>query len=295
MKIGVVGSINIDLVIKTSRIPKRGETLIGESISKFSGGKGANQAVAISRLGESVTIFGCVGKDQYGKYLLENLKSENVNVSHVKEIEEVESGMAIIMVSENDNSIIVLPGANEYVDKKYIDSIIDEILKCDLIIMQNEIPMDTFEYVVEICYQNQLKVILNPAPAKKISSELISKISYLTPNEHEIKLIFENDDVEDILKTYSEKVIMTEGDKGVKFAINSSEVISVASRKSKVVDTTGAGDTFNGAFCVGLGKGKGLIECIRFANIAAGLSTEKFGAQSGMPYLNDVLSELDGN
>ena len=105
MKIGVVGSINIDLVIKTSRIPKRGETLIGESISKFSGGKGANQAVAISRLGESVTIFGCVGKDQYGKYLLENLKSENVNVSHVKEIEEVESGMAIIMVSENDNSI----------------------------------------------------------------------------------------------------------------------------------------------------------------------------------------------
>lgn len=295
MKIGVVGSINIDLVIKTSRIPKRGETLIGESISKFSGGKGANQAVAISRLGESVTIFGCVGKDQYGKYLLENLKSENVNVSHVKEIEEVESGMAIIMVSENDNSIIVLPGANEYVDKKYIDSIIDEILKCDLIIMQNEIPMDTVEYVVEICYQNQLKVILNPAPAKKISSELISKISYLTPNEHEIKLIFENDNVEDILKNYSEKVIMTEGDKGVKFAINSSEVINVASRKSNVVDTTGAGDTFNGAFCVGLVKGKSLIECIKFANIAAGLSTEKFGAQSGMPYLNDVLSELDVN
>lgn len=295
MKIGVVGSINIDLVVKTHRIPKKGETLMGESISNFSGGKGANQAVAISRLGGEVTMFGCVGNDHYGEYLLNNLKLEKVDVSHVKEIEGVNSGMAIITVGENDNSIVVISSANDCVNKEYIDSVKNNILSQDLIIVQNEIPMETIEYLADICYENKVELILNPAPAKEISKDLISKVAYITPNEHETKLIFKSDDIEKILKEHSEKLIMTEGEKGVKVALNSSEVVSIPCRKSKVVDTTGAGDTFNGAFCVGLTSGKTLVESIRFANIAAGLSTEKFGAQSGMPYLNDVLSELGGD
>ena len=292
MKIGVVGSINIDLVVKSERIPKKGETLIGESMTNFPGGKGANQAVAISRLGEEVTMFGCVGKDHYGSYLLENLKEEKVNTNYIKEIEGVNSGIAVITVGEEDNSIVVIPGANEYVNREYIDSVKDGILSHNLIIVQNEIPIDTIEYLANICYDNNIKLVYNPAPAKEISSDLISKVSYITPNEHETKLIFKESNINKVLQEFSGKLIMTEGSKGVKLAINN-EVISVPSRKSKVVDTTGAGDTFNGAFCVGLLKGSNLIDCIKFANIAAGLSTEKFGAQSGMPYLNEVLLELE--
>lgn len=291
MKIGVVGSINIDLVVKAERIPKKGETLIGESMVNFPGGKGANQAVAMSRLGGNITMFGCVGKDHYGKFLIENLKKEKVNVDYIKEIDGINSGTAVITVGEQDNSIVVIPGANDYVNEEYIDLVKEEILNNNLIIVQNEIPMNTINYLAKLCYENNIKLVLNPAPAKEISIELISQVSYITPNEHETKIIFKDENVEKILKDYSGKLIMTEGEKGVKVSVDSKEVLSIPCRKSKVVDTTGAGDTFNGAFCIALTQGKSLVDSIKFANIAAGLSTEKFGAQSGMPYLEEVLLE----
>lgn len=295
MKIGVVGSINMDLVIKTDRIPQKGETIIGNNLTDFPGGKGANQAVAISRLGESVTMFGCVGRDQYGECLIQNFKDEKVDASYVKEIDGVSTGIAVITVCEDDNSIIVIPGANNYVDKDYIDSIKDKILEHNLIILQNEIPMETIEYVVDFCNENKIKTILNPAPARKISKELIDKLSYLTPNEHEVDLIFGVENIDEVLSKYNQKLIITLGENGVKFANENKEIVQVPCRKSNVIDTTGAGDTFNGAFCVGLVHGKKLYGSIKFANIAAGLSTEKFGAQSGMPYLNEVLEEMGEN
>lgn len=292
MKIGVIGSINMDLVIRTNRIPSKGETIIGDNLTDFPGGKGANQAVAISRLGESVTMFGCVGRDQYGECLLQNFKDEKVDTNHIREIDGVSTGIAVITVCEYDNSIIVIPGANDCVDKDYIDSVKDKILEHNLIILQNEIPMETIEYVVDFCHENGIKTILNPAPARRISKELIDKLSYLTPNEHEVGLIFEGESIDEVLNKYNQKLIITLGGNGVKFSDENKEIVEVPCRKSNVVDTTGAGDTFNGAFCVGLIHGKKLFGSIKFANIAAGLSTEKFGAQSGMPYLNEVLEEM---
>lgn len=292
MRIGVIGSINVDLVVKVSRIPNRGETLSGESITTLAGGKGANQAVAISRLGGVVTMFGCIGDDEHGRFVVDKLKEENINTSYISTISKEKTGMALITVDNEDNSIVVLSGANNFVDRNYIDSVKKEILKHELIIMQNEIPQDTIEYVVDICYENKIKVMLNPAPAREISKDLINKLSYLIPNEHESKIIFGKESIEDMLRLYSGKLIVTEGEKGVRFASKDGQIISVPPRKSKVVDTTGAGDTFNGAFCVYLSTGKSLAETVKFANIAAGISTEKFGAQSGMPLLYQVLSEM---
>ena len=294
MKIGVVGSINMDLVIRTNRIPSKGETIIGDNLIDFPGGKGANQAVAISRLGENVTMFGCVGRDQYGECLIQNFKDEKVNTDYIREIDGVSTGVAVITVCDDDNSIIVIPGANNCVDKDYIDSVKDKILEHNLIILQNEIPMETIEYVVDFCHENGIKTILNPAPAKKISKNLINKLSYLTPNEHEVALIFEGENIDEVLNKYDQKLIITLGENGVKFLDENKEIVKVPCRKSNVIDTTGAGDTFNCAFCVGLIHGKKLSGSIKFANIAAGLSTEKFGAQSGMPYLNEVLEEMGG-
>src|SRR5699024_7421750 len=151
------------------------------------------------------------------------------------------------------------------------------ILEHNLIILQNEIPMETIEYVVDFCHENGIKTILNPAPAKKISKNLINKLSYLTPNEHEVALIFEGENIDEVINKYDQKLIITIGENGVKFLDENKEIVKVPCRKSNVIDTTGAGDTFNGAFCVGLIHGKKLSGSIKFANIAAGLSTEKFG------------------
>ncbi len=291
MKIGVVGSINMDMVISADRIPKKGETLNGSKIEYFSGGKGANQAVAVSRLGGNVTMFGAVGNDDYGKKLLKSLNDDGVNTEFIKVIDDINSGLAIITVGENDNTIIVVAGANALVDKAYIDSIKDELLSCEMIIMQHEIPLQTNEYVVKLCKEKGIKTLLNPAPANEISQFVIENVDYITPNEHEAQLIFK-DKVEENLEKYNEKLIITLGENGVMSSFKDGKIIKVPCRKSNVVDTTGAGDTFNGAFAYFKTSGHELEKALTCANIAAGLSTEKKGAQSGMPTISQVNNEI---
>lgn len=290
MKISVVGSINIDMDIVAERIPLKGETVKGSDIKYIPGGKGANQAVSMARLGADVDFYGCVGDDAYGKILLENLKNENINIDNIKIIENENSGMAIITIGENDNTIVVIPGANNYVSKKYVKEKELELLKSDLVVLQNEIPMETIKYVIDLCYKNNIAVLLNPAPAFKVEKEILDKVTYLTPNEHEAKLIFgEKVSIDEMLRLYPNKLIITLGSKGAVFANEKLEIINLPARKTKVVDTTGAGDTFNGAFAVRISQGYNMEEALSFANIAASLSTEKFGAQTGMPNLKEVL------
>lgn len=290
MKISVVGSINIDMDIVAERIPLKGETVKGSDIKYIPGGKGANQAVSMARLGADVDFYGCVGDDAYGKILLENLKNENINIDNIKIIENENSGMAIITIGENDNTIVVIPGANNYVSKKYVKEKELELLKSDLVVLQNEIPMETIKYVIDLCYKNNIAVLLNPAPAFKVEKEILDKVTYLTPNEHEAKLIFgEKTSIDEMLRLYPNKLIITLGSKGAVFANEKLEIINLPARKTKVVDTTGAGDTFNGAFAVRISQGYNMEEALSFANIAASLSTEKFGAQTGMPNLKEVL------
>lgn len=292
-KIGVVGSINMDMTVKAERIPLKGETLKGEDLQYIPGGKGANQAVAMARLGADVEMFGCVGDDAAGESLIKNLANMGVKTQHIRIVKGVPTGLAIITVGENDNTIIVVAGTNDCVDTDYINGIKDSLLECEIVLLQHEIPQDTVEYVAELCAANGVKVVLNPAPARPVSQEILEKVTYLTPNEHEAVILFGEDrSFEELLKTYPEKLVITQGSRGVGTCLKSGEAFLVPARKSKVVDTTGAGDTLNGAFTVAVTEGRNMEEALRFANTAAGLSTEKFGAQGGMPTYEEVIREL---
>jgi ribokinase len=292
MKLGVVGSINMDMIVTAERIPSKGETIKGNDISYIPGGKGANQAVAAARLGAEVEMFGCVGSDEFGRLLIENLINEGILTRNIQIIDDLTTGIAVITVAENDNNIIVVAGANNAVDKAYVDGISKDLLSCDMVLLQHEIPQETVEYVIQLCHQNKIKVVLNPAPARPVSKEVIHMIDYLTPNEHEAVIIFGDEiNTEDLLKQYPEKLIITQGEKGVSVCQNSGEILLVPARKANVVDTTGAGDTLNGAFTVAISSNRNIADALRFANIAASLSTEKFGAQGGMPRYEDVMKE----
>ena len=293
MKLAVVGSINTDMTVTAERIPLKGETLQGNSLSYIPGGKGANQAVAMARLGAEVEMFGCVGNDENGRKMLDNFKAEGVKTEHIKVLEDVPTGLAMITVGDNDNTIIVLAGANGKVDKEYVDSIKPELEKYDMVVLQFEIPLDTVFYIVNFCAQKKIPVVLNPAPAAAIPMEIIEKVTYLTPNEHEAVLIFGDDlTTEELLKKYPEKLVITQGSRGVATALKTGEILNVPVRPAKVADTTGAGDTLNGAFAVQIAKGSDIKTALTYANTAASLSTEKFGAQAGMPTAQEVEQEL---
>ncbi len=292
-KIGVVGSINMDMTVKAERIPLKGETLKGWDLQYIPGGKGANQAVAMAMLGAEVEMFGCVGDDAAGESLVKNLWDTGVETGHIKVVPGVPTGLAMITVGENDNTIIVVAGTNDHVDIDYVNEVKDSILECEIVLLQHEIPQETVEYVIALCADSGVKVVLNPGPARPVKQETLEKVTYLTPNEHEAVILFGRDiSFEEMMKKYPEKLVITQGSRGVSTCLKSGEVILVPARKSNVVDTTGAGDTLNGAFTVAVTEGKGIADALAFANTAAGLSTEKFGAQGGMPTLEEVRSAM---
>ncbi len=292
-KIGVVGSINMDMTVKAERIPLKGETLKGWDLQYIPGGKGANQAVAMAMLGAEVKMFGCVGDDAAGESLVKNLRDTGVETGHIKVVPGVPTGLAMITVGENDNTIIVVAGTNDHVDIDYVNEVKDSILECEIVLLQHEIPQETVEYVIALCADSGVKVVLNPGPARPVKQETLEKVTYLTPNEHEAVILFGGDiSFEEMMKKYPEKLVITQGSRGVSTCLKSGEVILVPARKSNVVDTTGAGDTLNGAFTVAVTEGKGIADALAFANTAAGLSTEKFGAQGGMPTLEEVRSAM---
>ena len=246
-KIGVVGSINMDMTVKAERIPLKGETLKGWDLKYVPGGKGANQAVAMAKLGAEVEMFGCVGDDAAGASLLKNLQDVGVETKCVKVVEGEPTGLAMITVGDNDNTIIVVAGTNDRVDIGYINEVKDSLLECEIVLLQHEIPQETVEYVIALCADNGVKVVLNPGPARPVKQELLEKVTYLTPNEHEAVILFGRDlSFEEMMKRYPEKLVITQGSRGVSTCLKSGEVILVPARKANVVDTTGAGDTLNG-------------------------------------------------
>lgn len=293
MKLAVVGSINMDMTVIAERLPGRGETIQGNSIRLIPGGKGANQAVAMAKLGAEVEMFGCVGDDSNGSILLDHLKREGVKTDHIKISKRAATGIAVITVAENDNTIVVVPGANAEVDRTYLHEIKPLLETYDLVVLQHEIPLETVHDVITFCAGKNIQVVLNPAPAAKVPVDIIEKVTYLTPNEHEAALIFGTVySTEELLRRYPEKLIITQGSKGVTTCLQSGEILKIAARPAKVADTTGAGDTLNGAFCVRRAAGDDLAAALAYANTAASLSTEKFGAQAGMPTAAEVEKEL---
>ncbi|HBK27442.1 MAG TPA: ribokinase [Dialister sp.] len=289
--ISVIGSCNMDITVEADRRPGAGETVMGNRLIVSPGGKGANQAVAAARLGYEVYMVGCVGDDAYGQMMLDALTKSGVKTDYVETLDNVTTGTAHITLAEGDNSIIVIKGANALVSRAIIDKDWDMISKSSLVMLQHEIPMDTIGYIIDRCYEAGVPVMLNPAPYMDIPQEWIDKVTYLTPNEHEAALMFDGMDRDEILKSQAGKVIMTAGGDGVLYGEND-EIVHVAGFTVPVVDTTGAGDTFNGAFAVGRCEGMSVKEAIRFANAAAALSIGKIGAQGGMPWRDEVEDML---
>ena len=276
-KIVVVGSINMDLVTSVKRVPVEGETVIGETFATLPGGKGANQAVAAARLGAEVSMIGCLGRDYLGDELLDGLKNEGIQIEGVKRVEG-SSGTASIILSEGDNRIIVVPGANHELTPEWIEENRNLIEESDLLLVQLEIPLNCVQKAIEIAQAANVKTILNPAPITKLPDEIIRAADYITPNEHEYQTLLEDHKMEEL----SPKMIITMGDEGVLF-YKEGKKVRVPAQKVTVCDTTGAGDTFNGALGVALCERMGIEEAIRFANKAAALSVTQMGAQKGMP------------
>lgn len=297
-KVLVIGSLNMDLSVRLNTMPLVGETILGKSLNYIAGGKGANQAASIGKLGGSVTMLACVGDDGFGKVEIDTLSSLKVDTSRIKVKKDIPTGTALIYVDDNgNNSIVVIAAANDYCDIDYIRENEDLLKESDYILMQQEIPYESVEYVAKKAKELGKTVILNPAPARQLSDELLSNIDYLTPNETELMKITSlscNDDkeIEKACKYLLEKgvknVIVTLGENG-SMLVNKDLVEKISAFKVKSIDTTAAGDCFNGAFVTALSKGDSLKEAITFASKAAAISVTRKGAISSLPSLKEIL------
>ncbi len=296
-KIAIIGSSNTDLVIKTERIPEPGETILGGDFMMTPGGKGANQAVAAARLGGKVAFITMIGDDMFGKEALDHYKKESMDISCVFTDPETPSGTAIICVdAHGENCIVVAPGANNKMTRKDIDMAIDVIESSDIILMQLETPMSVIEYVADIAWEKGKKVILNPAPAAELPEDLIKKLYLITPNSTECKQITgiainspadAAAAADALLEMGAGNVVITLGSNGA-YIKNHQVEEYIPAVLVKAVDTTAAGDTFNGALCVGLSEGMTLSQAVHFATKAAAISVTRMGAQASIPYRREI-------
>jgi ribokinase len=298
-KIAVIGSLNMDLVITTDRLPNMGETITGKNFSQIPGGKGANQGVACGRLGGNTRFLGKVGNDSYGNTLIESLKNAGVDTNFIIQDSSETTGIAMITVCNGENMIILNPGANGKVTCEDIESNIDVLEEADILMMQLEIPFETVEYIINK-YKGSKTIILDPAPFIPLEKELLKGIDYITPNEYEAELLCNiNTETEkgilealDALKEIGVKYpIITLGSKGIAF-YNGTENKIMPGFKVNAVDTTAAGDTFAGAFAVAMSKGETMENALLFAQKAAAIATTKFGAQSSIPSFEEVEKYL---
>ena len=293
----VVGSSNTDMVIKAGYLPRPGETIVGGTFFMNPGGKGANQAVTIARLGASVTFICKTGSDIFGHQSQQLFEEEGINTSYIFSDSEHPSGVALITVDDHaENCIVVASGANANLLPADLAKAEEAIDQADIVLMQLEIPMETVEYVAEMAYRKHKKVILNPAPAHPLSPSLLKHLYMITPNETEAEMIsgVKITDRESAVKAARilsemgvENVIITLGSKGA-LVYGAEEADFVPALKVEAVDTTAAGDVFNGALTVALSEGRSQLEAIRFACKASAISVTRVGAQSSVPYRSEV-------
>jgi ribokinase len=302
----VVGSINTDLVTFTGKIPAVGETVIGNDFQIHPGGKGANQAVAVARLGHPVRMIGRLGSDTFGQQLRMHLERAGVETSGVATSEGT-SGVAVIVVScEGENSIVVTPGANAQVTPQDLETNIEIIRHAGIVLAQLEIPLQTVEYLASICAREDVPLILDPAPAAKLPQAIFKHIQWFTPNQTEAEFFADGETTDTsnlapaemarlILSKGSRGVILKMGEHGAYVASREGVGVSLPAFPVTAVDTTAAGDAFNGGFATGLMFGKSPLESAYFATAVAAISVTRTGAQPSMPTMAEVETFMENN
>lgn len=299
-KIVVVGSFNMDLTAYMERMPRPGETVNGDRFKTGPGGKGSNQAVAAARLGADVTFIGRVGQDVFAQAALDFWKQEGINTDYVVRDPDHATGVAPIWVDQKgENSIVVVLGSNLNMKQTDVDRAAAVIAGADVVIVQLEINYDIVEYAMRVAKAKGVKTILNPAPAGKLAPEVVALADYLTPNETELEVLSGQAGdyaaaARSLLSREGQTAVVTLGAQGAMW-LNASGQATVPTFKVNVVDTTGAGDAFNGGFAVALGEGKTLEEAVRFGNATAGLSVTKPGTAPSMPMRAEVEALLSKN
>ncbi len=298
-RIVVVGSSNTDMVIRCPNMPRPGETVLGGEFLMNHGGKGANQAVAAAKLGGNVTFIAKIGDDIFGAETLEMLRRTGIDTSHVSVSSDLPSGVALINVdAKGENSISVASGSNAALSGKDIDNAMEVISTADVMIAQLETPVETVAYAAEMAKRHGVTVVLNPAPAplSPLPDALLRNVDIIIPNKTEAEAISgisitDGDSERKAIEAISAKgvgtTIITLGSKGA-LLCTGGDFIMVPTMKVKTVDTTAAGDTFCGAFCVALTEGKGLVDAVRFGNKAAAISVTRNGAQQSAPTREEV-------
>lgn len=290
-KILVVGSINMDLVVQTKNFPRLGETLFGSSFATHAGGKGGNQAVAAARLGASVTMVGKIGTDQFGQELKARLGAEGIDTRWVRETAGASTGIAAITLCNADNAIIVVAGANASLSPADLEAAQTAFEDADVVLAQLEVPFETVERAAELAARRGTPFILNPAPAAKLPQSLLARCTVITPNEHEISTALGDPNTrwQDLLTRASGRIVMTKGAEGAYFGAGGA-LQHQSGFSAQPIDTTGAGDTFNGALAAFWHLG--MAEAVRRGCAAGALKVSKAGAQEGMPTLHELETFL---
>lgn len=300
-RVVVVGSANTDMVVRVPQLPCPGETLLGSAFALMPGGKGANQAVAAARLGAVVTFIGCVGTDSFGDTLVLNLENEGIDTRFVVRDPDAPTGVALITVDEafGENTIVVAPGANARLSPALVGRAAAALRDADVVLCQLEIPMETVQLALHTARSAGVTTLLNPAPAQTLSAEMLSLVSVLTPNQTEAAQILGGDydpsaSALMLKRRGVENVVITLGAHGARLVTAAKNTGIPAFPAESVVDTTAAGDCFNGALAVALGAGRSLEDAAKFANAAASLSVETAGAQPSLPNRLAVNKRLMG-
>ncbi len=292
----VIGSINMDLVVRAPRLPRLGETILGRDFRTFPGGKGANQAVAASRIGGTVRMVGRVGQDAFGEALLQTMANDGVDISYVSRDPDSASGVALITVEEGgDNAIVVAPGANGKLSPEDIHAAEKAFVGAQVAVLQLECPLDTVHEAIRLARRLGVRVALNPAPAQPLPDDLLQQVDVLIPNQSELLLLSGEQEVEAAMRRMLERgvktLIVTLGEKGCLVA-QGTERHPIVPFPVQAVDTTAAGDAFVGAFAVAWAEGKSLVEAARWGNAAGALAATRAGAQPSLPTRQEVLKLL---
>jgi len=302
-KVLVIGSLNMDMVLRIERMPEVGENLFVREFSMFPGGKGNNQAIACARLGALVSMIGKVGDDDFGARLLLNLEQENVDYAFVTKQPLTHTGLAFIFIDERgENRILVAPGANMKLSVQDVENALELFKSCDFLLLQLEVPHEVVRRAIEVAHRFGMIVVLNPAPAQEFPIEILTASDIMTPNKYEAEVLsgVTITTLEDAVRALRvlrrrtrARTVITLGDQGAIASVDDTTCVYLPSRKVQVEDTTAAGDAFNAGLLVGIAQRKDWVSALKLANTAGAIACTRVGAQSALPSMRDLERFLE--